>query len=343
MANPPPSSMTLSDNDRMMEMINGYWITQIVNAAATYALADHLAKGSAAAAEIAEMANTDPSATFRLLRACASLGLVTYDGECRFTATSLLNTLRTDNAQSLRDLAMLMAGPGNWLPWGRFVDCVKTGEPQAVAALGKMVFEYIAERPAESQTFTRAMKRAITFVTEEVARILDTRSATVIADIGGAGGSLLHAVLQANPAPSGIVFDLPNIAEIAKSAAAEVGLERRVTSVGGDFFEAVPAADLYLLRYILHDWDDAACIRILQNCRRAMLPGGRVAVIEQVLGDIGQPGPAPLMDLNMMVMLGGRERSETEYGQLFAAAGLRLATTIETNTPMATVIEATAA
>jgi hypothetical protein len=335
--------MTLSDNDRMMEMINGYWITQIVNAAATYALADHLAKGPAAAAEIAEMANTDPSATFRLLRACASLGLVTYDGECRFTATSLLNTLRTDNAQSLRDLAMLMAGPGNWLPWGRFVDCVKTGQPQAVAALGKMVFEYIAERPAESQTFTRAMKRAITFVTEEVARILDTRSATVIADIGGAGGSLLHAVLQANPAPSGIVFDLPNIAEIAKGAAAEVGLERRVTSVGGDFFEAVPAADLYLLRYILHDWDDAACIRILQNCRRAMLPGGRVAVIEQVLGDIGQPGPAPLMDMNMMVMLGGRERSETEYGQLFAAAGLRLATTIETNTPMATVIEATAA
>jgi hypothetical protein len=335
--------MTLSDNDRMMEMINGYWITQIVNAAATYALADHLARGPAAAAEIAEMANTDPSATFRLLRACASLGLVTYDGERRFTATSLLNTLRTDNAQSLRDLAMLMAGPGNWLPWGRFVDCVKTGQPQAVAALGKMVFEYIAERPAESQTFTRAMKRAITFVTEEVARILDTHSATVIADIGGAGGSLLHAVLQANPAPRGIVFDLPNIAEIAKGAAAEIGLERRVTSVGGDFFEAVPAADLYLLRYILHDWDDAACIRILQNCRRAMLPGGRVAVIEQVLGDIGQPGPAPLMDLNMMVMLGGRERSETEYGQLFAAARLRLATTIETNTPMATVIEATAA
>ena len=242
MANPPPSSMTLSDNDRMMEMINGYWITQIVNAAATYALADHLAKGPAAAAEIAKMANTDPSATFRLLRACASLGLVSYDGECRFTATSLLNTLRTDNAQSLRDLAMLMAGPGNWLPWGRFVDCVKTGEPQAVAALGKMVFEYIAERPAESQTFTRAMKRAITFVTEEVARILDTHSATVIADIGGAGDSLLHAVLQANRAPSGIVFDLPNIAEIAKWATAEIGLERRVTSVGGDFFEAVPAA-----------------------------------------------------------------------------------------------------
>jgi hypothetical protein len=147
--------MTLSDNDRMMEMINGYWITQIVNAAATYALADHLAEGPAAAAEIAEMANTNPSATFRVLRACASLGLATYDGESRFTATSLLNTLRTDNPRSLRDLAMLMAGPANWLPWGRFVDCVKTGQPQAVAALGKMVFEFIAERPAESQTFTQ--------------------------------------------------------------------------------------------------------------------------------------------------------------------------------------------
>lgn len=343
MANAPPSSMTLSDNDRMMQMINGYWVTQIVNAAATYALADHLAEGPATAAQIAEMADADPSATLRLLRACASLGLVTYDGECRFTATSLLNTLRTDNPQSLRDLAMLMAGPANWLPWGRFVDCVKTGQPQAVAALGKMVFEYIAERPAVSQTFTRAMQRAITFVTQEVARILDTRSVTIVADIGGAGGSLLHAVLQANPALRGIAFDLPNIAEIAKGAAAEIGLRQRVTAVGGDFFEAVPAADLYLLRYILHDWDDAACIRILHNCRRAMLPGGRVAVIEQLLGEIGEPGPAPLMDVNMMVMLGGRERNKTEYGQLFAAAGLRLTTTIPTKTPMATVIEATSA
>jgi predicted O-methyltransferase YrrM len=300
-------------------------------------------KGPATAAQIAEMADTDPSANFRLLRACASLGLVTYDSESRFSATSLLNTLRTDNPQSLRDLAMLMAGPANWLPWGRFVDSVKTGQPQAVAALGKRVFEYIAERPADSQTFTRAMQRAITFVTQEVARILDTRSATIVADIGGAGGSLLYAVLQANPAPRGIVFDLPNIAEIAKVAAAEIGLQHRVTAIGGDFFETVPAADLYLLRYILHDWDDAACIRILQNCRRAMLPGGRVAVIEQVLGEIGEHSPAPLMDVNMMVMLGGRERSQTEYGQLFAAAGLRLTTTIPTNTPMATVIEATAA
>jgi O-methyltransferase domain/Dimerisation domain len=343
MANASPPSMTPSDNDRMMEMISGYWITQIVHAAATYSLADYLAKGPATAAEIAEMADTDPLATFRLLRACASLGLVTYDGECRFTATSLLNTLRTDNPQSLRDLAILMAGPGNWLPWGRFVDSVKTGQPQAIAALGKKVFEYIAERPVESQTFARAMKRAITFVTDEVARVLDTRSATVVADIGGAGGSLLHAVLQANPALRGIVFDLPNIAEIAKGAAAEVGLQQRLTVLGGDFFEGVPAADLYLLRYILHDWDDVACIRILQNCRRAMLPCGRVAVIEQLLGDIGEQGPAPLMDMNMMVVLGGEERSQTEYGQLFAAAGLRLTRTIPTDTPQATVIEAMAA
>jgi hypothetical protein len=153
---------------------------------------------------------------------------------------------------------------------------------------------------------------------------------------------LLHAVLQANPALRGIVFDLPNIAKIAKDAAAEIGLQQRVTEVGGDFFDAVPAADLYLLRYILHDWDDAACIRILQNCRRAMLPCGRVAVIEQVLGEIGERGPAPLMDMNMMVVLGGRERSQMEYGQLFTAAGLRLTTTIPTDTPMATVIEARA-
>lgn len=334
--------MMPAHTDRMTQMINGFWISQIVCAVATYSFADHLAEGAATAEDVARRAEIDPSAAFRLLRACASLGLVIHDGDDRFAATPLLNTLRTSDPQSLRDLAMLMAGPANWLPWGRFVDAVKTGEPQAVATLGKKPFEYIAESPAESRTFARAISRALTFVTEEVARVLDAGSAGVVADIGGASGSLLHAVLKANPALKGIVFDLPTIAETARAAAAEVGLQQRVTAVAGDFLEAVPAADLYLLRYILHDWDDAASIRILQNCRRAMLPGGRVIVIEQVLGEIGEPGGAALMDMNMMVVLGGRERSLSEYGELFAAAGLRLARTMLTNAPQATVIEATA-
>jgi predicted O-methyltransferase YrrM len=334
--------MTPSDYDRMMSMVTGHWITQIVHAIAKYSVADHLALGPATAAEIAKVAGTHPSATFRLLRTCASLGLVTYDGESRFVTTSLLDTLRTDNPQSLRDTALVLAGSGQWLTWGHFAEAVKAEHPQAVAALGKEAFDYLAERPDESRAFIGATTRGLAPVTREVARLLDTRSTTIVADIGGASGSLLHAVLKANPKLHGIVFDRPNMVESAIVAAAENGLDQRITAIGGDFFEAIPAADLYLLRYILHDWDDAACIRILRNCRRALLPGGRVIAIEQVLGEIGEAGPAPLMDMNMMVTLGGRERSHAEYRRLLEAAELRPTRMIPTNTPMA-IIEAVAA
>jgi hypothetical protein len=332
--------MTLAENDRMTQMISGYWITQIVHAAAVFSLADHLADGPATSAAIAAKAGADPTAIFRLLRACVTLDLVAHEDERRFSARPLLNTLRTDNPQSLKALAMVMAGSANWLTWGRFVEAVRTGQPQAKAALGKPVFEYIAEQPAEAEAFAQAMKSTLAFVSAEVARLLDTRSATLVADIGGAGGALLHAVLERNPALNGIVFDLPDIAAIARSSAAEAGLERRVTAIGGDFLDAVPAADLYLLRYILHDWDDASCVRILTNCRRAMARGGRVAVIERLLGEMGDARAAALMDLNMMAVLGGRERDQSEYEQLFAAAGLRLTRVTPTGTPSATILEA---
>ena len=335
--------MAPGDYERMMSMITGHWVTQIVHAIAKYSLADHLALGPATAADIAKVAGTHPSATFRLLRTCASLGLVTYDGESRFATTSLLDTLRTDNPQSLRDTALVLAASGHWLTWGHFAEAVKAEHPQAVAALGKEAFDYLAEQPDQSRAFIGAMARGLTAVTREVARLVDTRSATIVADIGGASGSLLHAVLKANPTLHGIVFDRPNIVESAIVAAVENGLEQRITAIGGDFFEAIPAADLYLLRYILHDWDDAACIRILRNCRRALLPGGRIIAVEQVLGEIGEVGPAPLMDMNMMVMLGGRERSYAEYRHLLEAAELRATRMIPTNTPMATIIEAVAA
>ena len=238
--------MTPSDNDRMMAMITGYWITQIVHAIAKYSLADHLALGPATAADIARVAGTHPSATFRLLRTCASLGLVTYDAESRFATTSLLDTLRTDNPQSLRDTALVLAGSGQWLTWGRFAEAIRTEHPQAVAALGKEAFDYLAEMPDESRAFIGATTRGLGAVTREVARLLDTRSATIVADIGGASGSLLHAVLKANPTLRGIVFDRPNIVESAIAAADENGLEQRITAIGGDFFEAIPPADLYL-------------------------------------------------------------------------------------------------
>lgn len=329
----------MDDNDRMMQMLTGYWVTQVVHAAATFSLADHLASGPATAADIAKAEGTDVLGTFRLLRACTSLGLLVYEGESRFAATPLLDTLRKDNPQGLLGFALTFPAPGHWLPWGRFTEAVRTGQSQAIAALGMDVWNYFATQPVEGAAFISAMTNATAGVAEEAARAIDTSAVNVAVDIGGAGGEFLCALLQVNPNLRGVVFDRPQVAAQATVTVAKSGFQERLTAVGGDFFESVPEADLYLLKHILHDWEDGDCMRILENCRRAMRPGGRMIVIDIVLGEIGEPGPAALIDLTMMVLLSGRERSLSEFQELFRLAGFRITNIIPTSSP-ASIIEA---
>lgn len=203
------------------------------------------------------------------------------------------------------------------------------------------LFEYLAANPDEAAAFTEGMTNFTSTVAEETARVIDTSAVKIVADIGGAGGAMLHALLRVHPHLQGIVFDRPNVIANTDVAAGKFDLRERVTSVGGDFFQSVPAADLYLLKHILHDWDDASCIRILRNCRQALRPGGRVAVIELSLGEIGEAGLAPIFDMAMMVVFSARERSAVEYQRLFEAAGLRGTKIIPTKTPMV-ILEAVA-
>ena len=334
--------MNQNDADRMMQMITGYWVTQVVHAAARFSIADYLAKAPATAEDIADAEGTDPSATFRLLRTCASLGLVKYDGNSRFAGTSLLDTLRKDNPQSLRAIAVSWPLPGHWLPWGRFAEAVKTGKSQTVPALGAGLFEYFATNAAEAAAFTESMTSLTSSVAKETAKRINTSGVNTVADIGGAGGAMLYALLQLHPDLQGIVFDRPQVVASARAEAVKLGFHERVTAVGGDFFESVPEADLYLLKHILHDWDDESCICILKNCRRGLRPRGRIAVIELLLGEIGEPGIAPLYDVTMMVMSSGRERSLPEFQRLFEAAGLATTKVTTTTTPMV-ILEAAAA
>src|SRR5262249_46273014 len=161
--------MNQNDADRMMQMITGYWVTQVVHAAARFSIADHLAKAPATAEDIADAEGTDPSATFRLLRTCASLGLVKYDGNSRFAGTSLLATLRKDNPQSLRAIAVSWPSAGHWLPWGRFAEAVKTGKSQTVPALGAGLFEYFATNASEAAAFTESMTSLTSTIAKETA------------------------------------------------------------------------------------------------------------------------------------------------------------------------------
>jgi SAM-dependent methyltransferase len=332
---------TDKDFEQMMQMLTGFFVTQVAGAVATFSIADHLAKGPATAEQIATVEGINSAATFRLLRACASLGLVTCDDGLRFSATPVLGTLRKNVPGSLNSLAIAWSAPGHWRPWGRFVDAILTGRPQTVPALGAAIWDYYAQQPEEGAAFTDAMHGFTSGVTQDVTRLVDTSTAKLAVDIGGASGTLVHGLMTANPQLHGIILDRPDVVPSATAAAAALGLAKRSSAVAGDFFVSVPEADLYLLKNILHDWDDGQGVRILENCRRAMRPGGRVIVVELVLGEIGQPGPAPLMDLNMMVLLTGRERTVSEYRALLKKAGFRLDKSTPIRSSM-TVMEALA-
>jgi hypothetical protein len=333
-------SPTGKDFQQMMGMLMGYFRTQIAGAVATYSIADHLAKGPATADEIAAWEKIDPQATFRLLRACASLGLVTFDGT-RFTATPLLGTLQRDIPGSLNGFAIAFSSPGHWLPWGKLASAVRTQTPQAISTLGASAWDYYKQQPEEAAAFTRAMHGFTSGIVEDVVQAIDTSNVKLAADIGGASGTLVHGLMAANPQLHGIVVDLPEVVKSAETTARELGFSNRSTAVPGNFFDFVPPADLYLLKHVLHDWNDDECVSILKRCRESIKPGGRVALVEILIGEMGEPELGPLMDLNMMVMVTGRERTLDEFRGLLDRAGFRLSKVKPIRPPMV-VIEATA-
>jgi hypothetical protein len=336
-----PSNIAVNPYAAMAELITAYRATQLVRVAAMFSFAEHLADGPKTATELAEAESIDADATFRVLRLCASYGLVTSEDGVRFSGTTTLTTLRKDAPGSLRGLALTMGGPSHWLPWGRLPEAVRTGKPQAEAALGTDAWSYGAAHPEELQNSIDALNSASAAVSSEAVRTIDTTGVRLAVDVGGATGSLVQALMGVNSELRGVIFDLPTVVPHARAAIERAGLQDRLSAVAGDFFESVPEADLYLLRYILHDWDDESCIRILRNLRRALRAGGRVLILETVIGDIGEPPAAPSMDINMMVVLGGRERRVPEFEVLLSIAGFRLVRSTPLNVPV-TIIEAVA-
>ena len=332
------------DSPAMFNMILGHAVAQVVHCAALFSLADHLAEGPAAAETIARAEGLDAAATFRLMRACTAFGLMTYDKETGFSGTPLLATLRRDDPRRLRAMAIAQTGHGQWAPWGQLGEAIRTGEPRAKATLGVDLWDYYAtpRGTAEADAFSQFLAGISGAVSAEAARLIDTRRDSLAVDVGGASGSLVHALMKANPALRGTVLDLPHVAPAAAKAAEALGLGDRCSFVAGDFSKVVPPADLYLLKHILHDWGDATCISILENCRRALRSAGRVIVIELLADDIE---PTPLLaqfDLTMMVVLGSRERTLDEYKGLLATAGWRFVRATRTATPLF-LIEAVAA
>lgn len=340
---PRKTPSSLPPSFRLSEMSLSLWVPQAIYAAAALGIPDELAAGAKHSDELAGAIGAHPGSTHRLLRALALLELCTETANGSFELTPLGECLRSDSPDSVRSWALLMGGKGVWKAWGRLVDCVRTGE-HAWKLEGTDAFDAMQADPEEAEIFNQAMLELTKRTAVNVADAYDFSGLREIVDVGGGYGTLVAEILAAHPRMHGVVFDLPHARDGAERLLEEKQLAGRTEFVAGDFFAAVPAgADAYLLKSVIHDWDDERSLEILRNCRAAMLENARLLLIEPLAPE--RVGSSPLdgiivgSDLTMLVNTGGRERTEAEYRELLEAAGLRVARILATPSAMR-VIEA---
>lgn len=314
------------DQSRMeffKQMFGGSWITQGIWVAAELGIADLLTDGSRTAGELAEKTHTHSNALYRVLRALASVGIFAEDAHGRFSLTPLADLLRTDASASQRPFAIMMGAEFHGA-WGELLHSVRTGEPGFEKKFGVPFFQYMTEHPDRHSIYDSAMGA---FGKEESKPVLDAYDFAAfhtVVDVGGGSGLFLTAMLNQYPALHGVLFDLPAVADRARTTISGAGLSDRCQIVGGDFFSSVPVGgDAYVMQHIIHDWDDNEAIAILRNCREAMNPEGRILVVETVIPPGNEPCFGKWLDL-MMLVVGGCERTEEQYRRLFSEAGLKL-------------------
>jgi hypothetical protein len=314
---------------RLMEMIQGYWVSQIVATVARLGIADLLAERPRTCEELVEATGANPDALRRLLRGSATIGLLDELEPGRYVLTPVGAYLRSGDG-GMRNFAIALTAPGLYRPVERLFDAVMTGRPTVEAALGTSIWEYYDRNPAEGSSFARAMRDISVVQSGHVVSRYPVGGFERIVDVGGGQGVLLSRMLRSAPAVRGVLFDLPDVIDEARELLWRPELAGRVELVAGDFFQSVPeGGDLYVLKHVLHDWDDERATQILTNCHRAARPDSVLLVVETLLP--GGPGPARihLLDVHMLVH-GGRERSRDEYDVLLRASGYRLERIIPT-------------
>jgi hypothetical protein len=327
--------------ERLFRVIGGYWTSRAVYAAARLGLADLVDDGPKTAEQLAEATGTHSVSLYRLLRALAGIGMFAEDEAGRFAQTPFSAVLRSDVPGSLRGAAIAELGEDHYEAWGHLLHGIKTGDVPFLHRYGLPVWDFYASHPENAAFFHQAMTGLTAAVEAAVMNSYDFTPFRKIVDVGGGHGGLLASVLAAAPQAHGVLFDRPNVAQGGAARLRGVSdLAGRWEAVGGDFFAAVPeGGDLYLMKWILHDWDDARAGTILGHCRRALAPGGRVLIADAVLPGRNEPSMGKFMDLNMLVIIGGRERTEDEFRDLLAASGLRLSRVIPTES-VVSLIEA---
>ena len=314
-----------------MGLATAYQASQAVVVAATLGISDFLAKGAMSSSEIALKTATHPDRMHRLLRVLAAFGVVNDIGSERFELTPVGDCLRADAPNSVRPLVLMYGGGPFWQTVVSLADCVRTGRNGFELLYGlDGCFAYLEKHPDPARIFDDAMSGRSSITGPAAAEAYDFTGVGHIIDVAGGHGQMLAWILKAHPHLRGTLFDLPRVVENAASLLAREGISDRCDIVGGDMFAAVPAGgDLYLLSRVIHDWDDARAITLLQACRRAMAPTSKLLILDRVMPDQIAAGPSAqsnvLLDLSMMLWTtGGRERTSAEFEALLSAAELRL-------------------
>ena len=323
---------------QLVDMIWGFTRTQLVYIAARLKIADLLKNGSSDAQTLADAVEIDTRTLYRILRGLAWCGLVIHTEDDRFSLTPMGEYLRSDLPNSFYDSALQIseiARPS----WNRIYETLKSNRTGFQLEFGMEFFEYFAKNEEVGRRFDRMMSKETIDAATNITNVYDFSTFKTIVDIGGGNGTLMTAILNANPNVRGIIFDLPNVIERTIERIKVLGITNRCEAVGGSFFETVPnGGDAYMMKLILHDWPDDRCITILKNCRTQMVEGGKLLVIDRVMPERASPStPAVMWDLHMMMILKGIERTETEFRDLFSQAGFQLTQIIPTESGLCIV------
>ena len=324
----------------MLQLIIGFWVSRAIYVAAKLGLADLVKDSPKTADELARLTGTHSPSLYRALRALASVGVFTDDGRGRFAQTPLSETLRSDTPGSLRALAIVELGQEHYPAWGNLMHSVKTGEIAFDNLFKQNAWEYYAQNPEDASNFNESMRGLTEIVNVAVLEAYDFSGADKLVDVAGGTGRLISSILSACPRMRGVLFDLPHVIAEAGPLLDAAGVRDRCETSTGDFFRSVPeGGDAYVMKWIIHDWDDEKSTAILKNIRRAMDEKGKLLLIEMVVPEGNQPDLSKFLDLDMMVMTGGRERTEAEFNSLLAASGFKLTRVVRTASPIC-VIEA---
>jgi len=328
-----------SSSEMFGQLLGGAWITQGIYVAAELGIADHLIERSRSVNELAAVTGCHEESLYRLLRALAGIGLFVEDADGNFSLTPLAEPLCSDRPDSQRALAIMM-GAELYGAWGELHHSVRTGGGGFRKAYGKGFFEYMTGNPERHRIYDAAMHGIHGVESHPVLTAYDFSCFDRVVDVGGGNGGMLAAILKHHPNLNGILFDLPAVVDRARTGIETRQVSGRCQFEGGDFFSAVPGgADCYLLRHILHDWCDDQALKILGNCRKAMRPGGKILIIENLIPKGNEPHFGKWLDL-MMLLVEGKERTEEQYDRLISAAGLLLEKVVPTTAGVSVLVAA---